>query len=115
MPTAAVHENRRSRLNVPSQSPTEKLSKEVKGPPFGGKQHQTTNEGKETGRVGGRRIKPHWRKRGKWGRRRIDLAAWTECRIKNPTSGRQDERRMGEKNLKMWKKRGMQCASSVAR
>lgn len=100
---------------MPSQSPTEKLSKEVKGPPFGGKQHQTTNEGKGNGRVGGRRIKPHWRKRGKWGRRRIDLAAWTECRIKKLTSGRQDERRMGEKNLKMWKKRGKQCCSSVAR
>lgn len=44
----------------------------------------------------------------------IDLAAWTECRIKNPTSGREDERRMGKKNLKTWKKRGKQCCSSVA-
>lgn len=47
---------------MPSQSTTEKLAKEVKGPPIGGKQHQTSNEAQGNRRVGGRQIKQQWRK-----------------------------------------------------
>lgn len=47
---------------------------------------------RKTGEWEGDGLSSNGEKRGKWGRRRIDLAAWTECRIKiRRKGGRMEE------------------------